>query len=63
MTYKQFLKKAEAARNTGRAALPDGEEIRRFDGRFGEEYAAYSKDGQCIDISSSPEGLAYLFYD
>lgn len=58
MTEKQFNKKAEAARKTGRAIMPDGSQLLYYGPG---EWAVHEKDGQTVDTSWTAHNLYYLY--
>lgn len=61
MTYKQFMKKAEVARQIGSALLSDGCILYY---RGNNCFALYDRCGNCVEVSQhGPHCLAYLMED
>lgn len=58
MTEKQFNKKAEAARKTGRAIMPDGSQLLYYGPG---SWAVHEKDGQTVDTAFMAMQLYYIY--
>lgn len=58
MTELQFNKKAEAARKTGRASMPDNTEL-IYNGPG--DWSVHEKNGQTVDTAFIAEQLYYIY--
>lgn len=58
MTERQFKAKAEAARKTGRAIMPNNTELIYYGPGF---WAVHEKGGQTVDTAFTASQLYYIY--